>query len=242
VAKAESFRHALLSQVCLLPKSSQALGQLVGEVHTQNAWRKVISLMKSFAMAKPRPNDLSSRQARHLSIAQLLHRVVTPPSVKSMALGDVHVRKANDVQTRGTSPTDLFETQVFRFLARYQRELELREVRRFRNQLIDGALVLTNGTRVALEVKYQLGWDTACRSNWQIEWFLRRYQRERNYYRYGLVIFGAFSGDWKRLRRGRAVGWDHWYRGHAGFNGRAIRISLVQFARGKLRPYPRTAS
>ena len=242
MAKAESFCHALLSQVCLLPKSSQALGQLVGEVHAQNAWRKAISLMKSFAMAKPRPNDLSSQRARHLSIAQLLRRVVTPPSVKSTAPGDVHLRKPNDVQTRGTSATDLFEAQVFRFLVRYQRELELREVHRFKNQLIDGTLVLSNGTRVALEVKYQLGWDTACRSNWQIEWFLRRYQREGNRYRYGLVIFGAFSGDWKRPRHGRAAGWDHWYQGHTGLHGRPIRISLVQFAKGNLLPYPRTAS
>jgi len=135
---------------------------------------------------------------------------------------------------------DRFEAQVFRFLVIYQRQLGLREVRRFKNQLIDGALVLTNGTRVALEVKYQLGWDTACRSNWQIEWFLRRHPRERSHYRYGLVIFGAFGGDWRtvRVRHARAAGWDHWYRGHAGFHGRAIRISLAQFSKGNLLPYP----
>ena len=48
MAKTESLRHVLLGQVGILPKSSQALGQLVGEVHAQKAWRKQISLMKSF--------------------------------------------------------------------------------------------------------------------------------------------------------------------------------------------------
>jgi len=70
-----------------------------------------------------------------------------------------------DVQARGTSATDQFEAQVFRFLVTSQRALGLREVHRFQNQLLDGALVLTNGARVVLEVKYRLGWDTACRSN-----------------------------------------------------------------------------
>jgi hypothetical protein len=57
-------------------------------------------------------------------------------------------------------PRDQFEAQVFRFLVTYHQELGLREVHRLQNQLIDGALVLTNGARVALEVKYRLGWDT----------------------------------------------------------------------------------
>ncbi len=130
---------------------------------------------------------------------------------------------------------------MFRFLVTYHQELGLREVHCLQNQLIDGALVLTNGARVALEVKYRLGWDTACRSNWQIEWFLRRHARERSRYRFGLVIFGAFSGDWARARHGMAAGWDHWYRGHVGFHGPAIQIGLAQFVNDELLPYHRAA-
>lgn len=174
-------------------------------------------------------------------MAKILGRVVMPAPVKSPAPEDVRLRGPRDVPTRAKGATDRFEARVFCFLAANHRELGLREVHRFKNQLIDGALVLTNGTRVALEVKYQLGWDTACRSNWQIEWFLRRHPRERSHYRYGLVIFGTFSGDWAKARRGRAAGWDHWYRGHAGFHGRAIRIALAQFANDKLLLYPRVA-
>ncbi len=118
---------------------------------------------------------------------------------------------------------------MFRFLVTARRSLGLREVHRFENQLIDGALVLTDGASVALEVKYRLGWNTACRSNWQIEWFLRRHRRDQPPYRHGLVIFGAFSGDWATSRHSRVVGWDHWYRGHAGFHKRGIQIVLAQF-------------
>jgi len=171
--------------------------------------------MKSFPMATSRPSPPAFHGREHLSVAKILHQFVTPASVKSPGPEDVRLRVPRDVRAAGRSTTDRFEAQVFRFLVIYQRQLGLREVRRFKNQLIDGALVLTNGTRVALEVKYQLGWDTACRSNWQIEWFLRRHPRERSHYRYGLVIFGAFGGDWRtvRVRHARAAGWDHWYRG-----------------------------
>jgi hypothetical protein len=169
----------------------------------------------------------------------MLTRVVAPAVVRSPAAVDVPLTTAEAVRAHGPTPTDQFEAQVFRFLVTSQRALGLREVHRFQNQLLDGALVLTNGARVVLEVKYRLGWDTACRSNWQIEWFLRRHPRERRRYRYGLVIFGAFSGDWGRARHGMDAGWDHWYRGHAGFHGRRIRIGLAQFADNQLVPYPK---
>jgi hypothetical protein len=120
--------------------------------------------MKSFAMPA-RPATSSSRGRRHLSVATILDQVVAPALVRSRAPKDVQLRMPQDVKTRGTSVTDLFEARVFRFLVTHYRELGLREVWRFNNQLIDGALVLSNGMRVALEVKYQLGWDTACRSN-----------------------------------------------------------------------------
>jgi hypothetical protein len=169
----------------------------------------------------------------------MLTRVVAPAVVRSPAPVDVRLTTAEVVRAHGPTPMDRFEAQVFRFLVASRRVLGLREVHRFQNQLLDGALVLTNGARVVLEVKYRLGWDTACRSNWQIESFLRRHPRERRRYRYGLVIFGAFSGDWARARHGMPAGWDHWYRGHAGFHGRGIRIGLAQFVTDELLPYQR---
>ncbi len=234
----ESLRQVLLRQVGVQPEAADVLGQLIREGHEQKASGKPISLMKSFPMPAARPSPSGARRRPLLSVAQILHRVVTPAPVKSKGPEDTRLRTPRDVEVRGKRPANLFEARVFRFLVRNHRALGLREVHRFKNQMIDGALVLTTGARVALEIKYRVGWDTACRSHWQIETFLAARPRGRRPYPYGVVIFGAFGGDWARARHGRAVGWDHWYRGYASLRGRSIRIALVQFATGGLRPYP----
>ena len=55
VAETESLRHVLLGEVRVLPKPPQGLGQPVGKVHAQKAWRESISLMKSLrAHSQPR--------------------------------------------------------------------------------------------------------------------------------------------------------------------------------------------
>jgi len=177
---------------------------------------------------------------QRLSVARILSRSVAPNLVRSPSPEDVRLRTPKDVHAGGTDATSQFEAQVFRLLLTYRQEFGLRAVHRFKNQLIDGALLLTNGAWVALEVKYRLGWGTACRSNWQIEWFLRRHAPDRSSYHYGLVIFGAFSGDWKTPRHGMPVGWDHWYRGHASFHGPGIQIGLAQFVNDELLPYPKS--
>ncbi len=168
----------------------------------------------------------------------MLQQTVIPPGVRSPAPVDVQLTTGQAVRVGGLGLTGQFEANVFRFLVTTRQALGLRAVPRFENQLLGGALVLTNGLYVALEVKYRLGWDTACRSNWQLEWFLRRHRRGRHPYHLGLVVFGAFRGDWAIIRNERAVGWDHWYRGHAGFHGPRIHIGLAQFTEQRLWPYP----
>ena len=81
--------------------------------------------MKSFAMRIARPTPSGARRRPLLSVARILHRVVTPTLVKSEGPEDVRLRTPGDVTVRAKTATGRFEAQVFRFLVRNQVLLQL---------------------------------------------------------------------------------------------------------------------
>src|SRR5216683_3404281 len=59
------------------------------------------------------------------------------------------------------------EVQVFNFLFSNRENLGIREVIKFRNLLVDGQIVLSDGTRLVVEVKMRMNWMKACQSEYQ---------------------------------------------------------------------------
>jgi hypothetical protein len=147
VTETESLRHVLLGQVCVLPEPSQAIGQPVGKVHAQKAWRKPISFMKSLrASDQVCISGRAGRLGRHDAHALRGTRRGEVASSAGCAATDTDgcasPRNERDRSVRGPGVS---------LLGTYHQDLGLREVHRFQNQLLDGALVLTNGARVVLE-------------------------------------------------------------------------------------------
>jgi hypothetical protein len=152
-----------------------------------------------------------------------------------------HKRKPADLNATGLanrkSRTARFETRVFRFLRSKKHSLGIRDVRRFRNALIDGGVILRDGRGIAVEVKYRLSWATACRAEWQLDRFMTN-RDPKGRWKQGVVIFGAFSADWATVpkRGGMDLGWTNWYMDHAR-HGRRPQFSILHFTGRVLRSY-----
>jgi hypothetical protein len=128
---------------------------------------------------------------------------------------------------------------VFNFLLKNRARLGIKDITRFKNRLVDGELVLSDGTRLPVEVKWRMHWLKACQAEWQIRHFLRAANEEKPLHgRGGIVVFEEFSADWARQIGSRALenGWSHWYVFHAHLDG--IRVDLLRFRRGKLHGFP----
>ncbi len=143
---------------------------------------------------------------------------------------------------RGGGVPGRFERQVFRYLSEHKQEHGIKSVSKLGNVLVDGTLMLKNRRCLVVEAKYRMGWLKACQAGWQVGKFLRLPEGRRCRASGALIIFGGFSGDWARRRKGKSTenGWFHWYAGHAELPGRPrFRLDLVRFRRGRLEACPR---
>ena len=136
-----------------------------------------------------------------------------------------------------------YESGVFNFLLKNRARLGIKDITRFKNRLVDGELVLSDGTRLPVEVKWRMNWMKACQAEWQIRRFLKAASEEKPLYgRGGIVVFEEFSADWARQIGSRTLenGWSHWYVFHAHLDG--IRVDLLRFRRGRLHGFPLTTN
>lgn len=133
-----------------------------------------------------------------------------------------------------------FEIDVFNFLLDNKNALGIRSVTRFTNTLVDGALVLTNGKRLVIEVKLRMNWLKACQSGWQFTQFVKTTtQAKTNRVDGAIVVFEEFSGDWDRKSRKakNKWGWEGWYLGHFDIvEGKPIH--LLSLCDDRLEGYP----
>jgi hypothetical protein len=140
---------------------------------------------------------------------------------------------------KGLDGPAAYESEVFNFLLKNKAALGIQDVTRFKNRLVDGELVLSDGTRLPIEIKWRMNWMKACQAEWQIRHFLRAANEESpRHRRAGIVMFETFSADWARRIGARALenGWSHWYLFHAHLDG--VRVDLLRFSRGKLHGFP----
>ena len=62
-----------------------------------------------------------------------------------------------------------YEDEVFNFLLGNAKALAIAKVLRFNALLVDGAVELANGQRLAVEIMYKMNWRKACQAEWRSE-------------------------------------------------------------------------
>jgi len=141
------------------------------------------------------------------------------------------IRVANAAEPRA------YEAEVFNFLLANKKCLGINSIFKFKALLVDGALELVDGQRLAVEVKFRMNWEKACQAEWQFRHFLKRHKAIAGPVNGGLVFFEEFSGDWKRYG-GRLLenGWNNWYRSYSEVDG--FRVDLLRLCMGKLESFP----
>ena len=89
----------------------------------------------------------------------------------------------------------VYEDEVFNFLLGNAKALAIAKVLRFNALLVDGAVELANGQRLAVEIMYKMNWRKACQAEWQFRNFLKRPEAAQGPVVGGLVFFNAFNED-----------------------------------------------
>jgi len=132
-----------------------------------------------------------------------------------------------------------FEVEVFQFLLDNKISLGVRTVMKFTALLMDGAIELADGQRLALEIKFRMNWEKACQAEWRFRNYLRRHQQTYPVSG-GIVIFEDFSGDWQRQAGCRQVqnGWNNWYLGHSEVEGFRLDLLRLSKASERLESFP----
>jgi hypothetical protein len=135
-------------------------------------------------------------------------------------------------------PFARYEAQVFNFLLDHKVELGITEVVKFKGLLVDGAIELAAGRRLAIEVKFRMNWAKASQAGWQFSNFLAMDEPAAADISGGIVFFEEFSGDWARTPKATDVenGWIYWYTGHSKIEGK--RVDLLRLRGRSLDGFP----
>lgn len=126
-----------------------------------------------------------------------------------------------------------FECEVFNFLLGNKEALGIERVFRFKNLFVDGAMLLTDGRRLAVEAKLRMNWTKALQAESEFRRFLLTTEAKANPVSGVLVFFEAFQGDgWHRKAKSRLLenGWNHWYANYARIDGH--RADLFRLSQG----------
>jgi hypothetical protein len=109
--------------------------------------------------------------------------------------------------------------------------------------VVDGAIELVDGTRLAIEVKMRMNWTKACQAEWQFKQFLNQTNEARVHPVSGtIVFFEEFKGDgWERQARRRLLqnGWNHWYTYYSKVEHKAqeYRMDLFRICEARFEHY-----
>jgi hypothetical protein len=174
-----------------------------------------------------------------LTIKEILALQPRPKDWDRKSPGEAEITDAIWKERKRRSYT--YEDEVFTFLFDQRKDLGIQRIYRLKNQLIDGALELPNGDRVAIEIKLRMNWLTACQSGFQFRHFLAMKGASNKGVKGGIVFFEEFSDGWQTQLKNRpiALGWVAWYREHHRAND--LPLQLVRFFRGELETYSEPA-
>src|SRR5262249_14704289 len=144
----------------------------------------------------PSSRPVNNRCKTMATLAELIGRRPTPGTLKRRK-GAV-IPLTEQTQVTAGKPHATYEAQVFHFLLGNKQVLGIKGVSRFKALLLGGAVELTDGRRLAVEVKFRMNWLKACQAEWQFRTFLKRHTAVAGPIDGGIVFFEAFSGDWLR--------------------------------------------
>ncbi|MCB0561262.1 MAG: hypothetical protein H6573_08865 [Lewinellaceae bacterium] len=125
-----------------------------------------------------------------------------------------------------------FETNALNFLDQNRSRLQIRNLFRLKNSLVDGFVETEQGTGIAIEFKYALNWNKSNVARSQIinfsnyEIYKQLDVKKPNL---GLIVFNHFSGDWNRVSGNRDIpnGWLQFYYEQRGYD-QFFKIQILQ--------------
>jgi len=124
-----------------------------------------------------------------------------------------------------------FECEVFNYLLENKDALGVETVFRFKNLFVDGAILLTDNRRLAVEVKLRMNWSKALQAESEFRRFLLTSEAKANPVSGVVVFFEEFQGDgWHRKAKSRLLenGWNHWYANYAQIEGHRADLFRLQ--------------
>ena len=136
------------------------------------------------------------------------------------------------IATKGNTAPKQFEHDVINFLFMKKEMLGLEKIYSLKNSLIDCYVETTNKTGISVEFKLALNWNKGNVARSQ----LLNFKKFKIYSKlnlkppkFGIIIFGHFSGDWKRVEGKRTIenGWYRFYQEQNGYND-IFKIQILQ--------------
>jgi len=135
-------------------------------------------------------------------------------------------------------PARKYECEVFSFLFDNKDSLGIQQVFKFENLRVDGAVLLVDGRRLAVEIKLRMNWKKALEAGYEFRRFLLSKEAQQNPVNGVIVFFEKFEGaGWQGQPKCRLLenGWNEWYRSHSDMNG--YRADLFRLSQGTLEHY-----
>jgi hypothetical protein len=161
-----------------------------------------------------------------------------PPEEKKRRKGKVSLLISPLSYPEDATPAKKYECEVFNFLLASKDALGIQTILQFANLRVDGAIVLLDGKRLAIEIKFRMNWQKALEAGYEFRRFLLSDEAKANPVSGALVFFEEFQGaGWHVQPECRTLenGWNEWYRAHSRFEG--YRLDLLRIRKGELQNF-----
>jgi hypothetical protein len=135
-------------------------------------------------------------------------------------------------------PSRKYECDVFNFLLQKQEDLGIQTVYRFANLRVDGAILLVDRRRLAVEIKFRMNWKKALEAESEFRRFLLSSEAKAHPVHGAIVFFEEFQGaGWDKKAKSRFLenGWNHWYASYFNIDG--YRADLFRLRQGTVEYY-----
>jgi hypothetical protein len=170
-------------------------------------------------------------------IADLFGLDITPEVRKRRAPKVTLLVSALDCPESPDPPLN-FESTVFKYLLENKDALGIQQVFKFKNLKVDGAILLDDGRRLTVEMKYRMNWGKALEAVSEFRLFLLTPEAEAHPVSGGVVFFEEFEGaGWHKKPKCRVLenGWNYWYTSHSRVEGKPL--DLFRLRQGQIDTY-----
>jgi hypothetical protein len=127
-----------------------------------------------------------------------------------------------------SKPPSRYEYHVFKFLLENKDTLGIQTVFKFENLRVDGAILLLDKRRLAIEIKLRMNWMKACQAQYQFGRFLLTDEAKTHPAVSGaIVFFEDFEGNgWEKRPKYKVLedGWNNWYTSHFKVEGHRLDL------------------